>query len=232
MEPKLSEFARHYAAGLQQHLQAGARADLRPAWALGRAAVGLGIETLGLARIHEEALALPAGSAPGREPVRRAAAFFAAANLAIEETHGGARRSRDHLTRLEETLGQRTEELAASHRQLERVVVRRKVMEEAFKKRAEHHKKCLEESLALQKRLRQLTHRVLAAQEDERSKISHELQDEIAQTLLGINVRLLSLQREARGNSKGLKIGIASAQRLVARSAQSVRRVGRKIGRL
>ena len=95
---------------------------------------------------------------------------------------------------------------------------------------AKHHQKCLEESLELQKRLRQLTHQVLAAQEDERKKISRELQDEIAQTLLGINVRLLSLKQEARSNTKGLKNEIASTQRLVAKSARSVRQVGRKIG--
>ncbi|HEY4951758.1 MAG TPA: hypothetical protein VII71_00040, partial [Verrucomicrobiae bacterium] len=67
--------------------------------------------------------------------------------------------------------------------------------EEALAKNGKCHDKCLEESLELQKCLRQLTHRMLAAQEDERAKLSHELQDEIAQTLLGINVRLLSLKQ-------------------------------------
>ena len=80
----------------------------------------------------------------------------------------------------------------------------------------------------MQEGLRQLTHQVLAAQEDERKKISLELQDEIAQTLLGINVRLLSLKQEARSNTKGLKNEIASTQRLVVKSAQSVRRVARE----
>ena len=63
--------------------------------------------------------------------------------------------------------------------------------------------KCLEESLQLQKRLRQLTHRVLVAQEDDRKNISRELQDEIAQTLLGINVRLLSLKQQAQDQHQG-----------------------------
>ncbi|HEX4343309.1 MAG TPA: histidine kinase, partial [Verrucomicrobiae bacterium] len=78
------------------------------------------------------------------------------------------------------------------------------------------------------KGLRQLTHKVLAAQEDERRKISHELQDEIGQTLLGINVRLLSLRQEARMNIKSLENEIASTQRLVIRSAKSVRRTALK----
>jgi len=75
-----------------------------------------------------------------------------------------------------------------------------------------------------------LTHEVLTAQEDERKEISRELQDEIAQTLLGINVRLLSLKQEARTNTKGLKNEIASTQKLVLESAKSVRRVAREFG--
>ncbi|HEY5069351.1 MAG TPA: histidine kinase [Candidatus Acidoferrum sp.] len=136
------------------------------------------------------------------------------------------------MSRLEETLGQRTEELAATNRQLQRGVVRRKVMEDAAEANGKHHQKCLEESLQLQKRLRQLTHRVLATQEDDRTSISRELQDEIAQTLLGINVRLLSLKQEARRNTKGIKNEIASTQRLVLKSAKSVRRIAREFGSL
>src|ERR1019366_9014446 len=137
--------------------------------------------------------------------------------------------SKIRLSRLTETLGRRTEELAATHRQLRRGVVRRKVMADAFEKSGRHHKECLEESLQLQNHLRQLTHRVLAAQEDERHKISHELQDEIAQTLLGINVRLLSMKQKARSHSKGLKHEIASTQRLVVKSARFVRRFAREL---
>jgi len=150
----------------------------------------------------------------------------------IEETHRVARETKVHLGKVMTKLGQRTEQLADSNRQLQQGVVRRKMMEDDFAERGKRHQKSLDESLELQKRLRQLTHRVIAAQEDERKKISRELQDEIAQTLLGINVRLLSLKQEARNNSKGFKKEIASTQRLVASSAKSVRQVGRKIGSL
>ena len=70
----------------------------------------------------------------------------------------------------------------------------------------------------------------MVAQEDERKNISRELQDEIAQTLLGINVRLLSLKAHAKSNSKGFKDEITKTQQLVMKSAQSVRRVAREIG--
>jgi signal transduction histidine kinase len=77
-------------------------------------------------------------------------------------------------------------------------------VEAALRKSGEHYTRLLKESLQLQERLRNLTHQVLAAQENERRNISRELQDEIAQTLLGINVRLLSLKQEARSNTQGL----------------------------
>ena len=146
----------------------------------------------------------------------------------MKETHRAARQGRIDLNRLNVTLNRRTMELAATNRQLQRGIVRRKSVEAALKISGLHYGKLLEDSLPLQEGLRQLTHRVLAAREDERKKISHELQDEIAQTLLGINVRLLALKQEARTNTKGLKNEIASTQRLVLKSAKSVRRVARE----
>jgi signal transduction histidine kinase len=148
------------------------------------------------------------------------------------ETHRAARESKIELNRLNGTLDQRTAELASTNRLLQRGIVRRKSVEAALKKSGQHYAKLLKESLQLQAGLRQLTHQVLAAQEDERKKISRGLQNEIAQTLLGINVRLLSLKQEARNNTKGLKNEIASTQRLVIKSAKSVRRVARGFGSL
>jgi signal transduction histidine kinase len=235
MKQKTILLSQRYVTALGKHLKQGPKASLEPALGLGRQIVAIGLETLDLARIHEHALAslMPDYSSRMRIAIaRRARVFFTEANIPIEETHCVARRAKAHLGRLKEALDQRTEELASTHRQLKRGVVRRKVMEDALEKSGEHHKKCLEESLQLQKRLRQLTHRVLSAQENERRNISLELQDEIAQTLLGINVRLLSLKQEARGNTKDLKNKIASTQRLVVKSARSVRRVARKFGSL
>jgi signal transduction histidine kinase len=232
MKQNLIQLSQQYAATLEKHLKRGPRASLSPALNLGRGAVTLGLETLDLARIHEQAIATLGLSNTNNAFTKLAGIFFNEANTAIEETHRAARQTKVDLSKLMATLGRRTQELAASNRQLQKGVARRKVMEDDFAKRGRHHQKCLEESLELQKRLRHLTHQVLAAQEDERKKISHELQDEIAQTLLGINVRLLSLKQEARNNTKGLKNTIASTQRLVAKSALSVRQVGRKIGGL
>ncbi|HEY5297995.1 MAG TPA: histidine kinase [Verrucomicrobiae bacterium] len=132
--------------------------------------------------------------------------------------------------RMKPSLIRRTAELAASNRQLQQGVLQRKLMADDFAQRGRHRQKSLEESLARQKRLRQWTHGVLAAQEDERKSISHELHDEIAQTLLGVQVRLLTLKTAAHGKAGNLTKEIASAQRLVVASLQSVNRFARELG--
>jgi two-component system sensor histidine kinase DegS len=232
MKKKINSLSQRYLTALEKHLKQGPQSGLQPALRMGREAVALGLETLDLARIHEQALAALELSNVKNSFTKLAGLFFTEANTLIEETHLAARQTKVRLGKLMTKLGERTEELADSNRQLQQGVARRKVMEDDFARRGKRHQKSLDESLELQKRLRQLTHQVIAAQENERKKISRELQDEIAQTLLGINVRLLSLKQEARDNSKGLKKEITTTQRLVASSARSVRQVGRKIGGL
>ena len=102
--------------------------------------------------------------------LRRAGLFFTKALSPIEETHGAAQKSQRRLRQTTEELERRTRELKASQRKLSRGTVRRKVMEHATVQSDKRHDKSLEESLQLQNRLRQLTHKVLAAQEDERKK--------------------------------------------------------------
>ena len=228
MKRTLIGLSRRYVTALRKHLKPGPRASLQPALRLGRRAVALGLETLELARIHERALVTLQLSNSKNGFIKRAELFFADAITPIVETHRAARQGKMDLNRLNQTLGRRTAELAVTNRQLQRGILRRKTVEAALKKSGIHYTKLLKDSLQLQEGLRQLTHRVLVAQEDERKKMSCELQDEIAQTLLGINVRLLTLKQEARSNTKGLKHEIASTRRLVAKSAQSVRRVARE----
>jgi signal transduction histidine kinase len=230
MKQQLIGLSQRYVTALRKHLKQGSRASLQPALALGRRAVVLGLETLELARIHERAVTTLELSLSRNGFLRRAEIFFAEALTPIVETHRAARQSKIQLNRLNDTLGRRTVELAATNRLLQRGIVRRKSVEAALKISGEHYARLLKNSLQLQESLRQLTHPVLAAQEAERKKISRELQDEIAQTLLGINVRLLTLKQEARSNTKGLKNEIASTQRLVVKSAKSVRRAARQFG--
>jgi signal transduction histidine kinase len=232
MKQKLIRLSQQYVRELRKHLQPGLGATLLPALRLGRQAVALGLETLELARIHERALATLELSKSKDGLIKRAEIFFTEANAPIVETHRAARQSKNELSRLNGTLGRRTAELAATNRLLQHGIVRRESVEAALKRSGEHYARLLKESLQLQQGLRQLTHQLLAAQEDERKKISAELHNKIAQTLLGIQVRLLSLKQEARSNTKGLKNEIASTQRLVIKSAKAVRRAAREFGGL
>jgi signal transduction histidine kinase len=230
MKEKMIGLSRRYVTALRKHLKKGPRASLLPALGLGRRAVDLGLEALDLARMHERAVVTLELASSKDGFIKRAEIFFTEALTPIVETHRAAQ-SKIELNRLNETLSLRTLELAATNRQLQRGILRRERVEAALKKSGEHYGKLLKDSLQLQEDLRQLTHRVLAAHEQERRKISVELQDEIAQTLLGINVRLVSLKQEAQSNTQGLKNEIASTQELVADSAKSVRRVARELGR-
>jgi signal transduction histidine kinase len=231
MKQKLIDLSQRYLSALRAHLKHGPRASLQPALGLGRQAVGLGLETLEMARMHEQAVATLELSLSKNGIAKRAEIFFSEALTPIVETHRAAQQSKLDLDRLTETLNQRTLELAAANCQLRRGIARRMSVEGTLKKSGLRYTKLLKDSLKLEKGLRQLTHRVLSSQEEERKKISCELQDEVAQTLLGINVRLLSLKLEARNNTKGLKNEIASTQRLVVKSARSVKRVARQYGK-
>jgi signal transduction histidine kinase len=74
-----------------------------------------------------------------------------------------------------------------------------------------------------------LSHQILQAQEEERLRISRDLHDEIAQTLVGINVQLATLTREAAGGPKGLQQKIECAQQMVEKSVAKVHQFARKL---
>jgi signal transduction histidine kinase len=188
------------------------------------------METLDVARIHQGALAALEASRSRDGVIQRAEIFFAEAIIPIEETHRAALKSNVHLSKLRQTLSRRTMDLAASNRSLKQGIVQRKTVERSLKKSGEHSRTLLKESRRLQKHLQRLAHQLLLAQEDKRKKVSRDLHDEIAQTLLGINVRLLTLKKEAAIDAGGLKKEIVSTQRLVNKSVKSIKRFAREFG--
>lgn len=231
MKKTTIKFTRRYVVGLRRHLKPGTRSSLKPASKLGREATTIEVGPLELARIHEEAvnaLTMPKARSGW---LKKAERFFDEALIPIVETHHAVRQSQVDLKRLSDSLTRRKAELAVANRQLKRGILRRKNVEAALRKSGVRYGTLLKDSLRLQEGLRHLTHKVLAAQEEERRKISEDLQNEIGQTLLGVNLRLLTLKKEARVNTAGLKNEIASTQRLVATSAKSVRRFARKFGK-
>lgn len=74
-----------------------------------------------------------------------------------------------------------------------------------------------------------VAYQLLEAQEEERKRISRELHDVIAQTLVGINVRLEALKRDAAHHTKGLTRNIARTQKLVAHSVNVIHQFAREL---
>ena len=222
-----------YQAALRRYLGQCSVANLRPALRLGRHAVTLGLETLDLVLIHEQALLdqiLPVNAATDRKRItRQANTFFAEAMIPLEETHRSALEANAHLLRLNKTLNQRTQDLALSNRKLRGEITRRQMVENTLRQSEHHSARLLEQSQLLQEQMRLLSHRILLVQEEERKRISRELHDVIAQMLTGINVRLATLKMDAAADTKGLSRKISRAQRLVEKSVDSVHRFAREL---
>jgi len=182
-----------------------------------------------MARIQTRALTTLELSKIKNGQLKRAKRLLPGPLSPIVKKHPTAFKASVRLARLNKTLSRRAADLAASNRSLKRRIIQRKTAEQAFRTTGRHSAKLLRESFHLQRHLRHLVHRVLSAQEAERKKISRELRDEVAQALLGINVRLLTLKKAARGDTANLKKEIANTQRLVEESLQSINRFAREL---
>ena len=235
MGRKLNGLARRYVAALRKRLKQGSRAIPSPdsAQELGRQAMTLGLETLDMARFHEQALitlVLPSYSTDTRERmIRQAGTIFTEVITPIEKTHRAAREDNNQLVQLNQSLHQHSVDLIASNRQLQQEILQRKSVEESLRKSQRHYGELLEQSRRMQEQLRRLSRQLLSAQEEERKMISRELHDQIAQTLTGINIRLASLKTESTLNNKGLQKKISSTQRLVEKSVDIVHRFAREL---
>lgn len=218
---------------LQAHLRLGLPASQRLARKLGHHAIEAGFKLLDLAKLHEQTLVLvllPGCPAKKRTSlIRQAGIFFAIAVSSIRKSDPGTKEAAAFLEKSIEALSRRTVELADSNQKLSREVSQRKKAEEAFKNSERQQAKSLKESNVLKEQLRRLSRLVISAQEDERKKISRELHDVIAQALMGINIHLATLKKEASLNTKGLTRNITMTQRLVNKSASIVHEFAREL---
>ena len=136
MEAKLNGLSRRYQAALKKHLDQGARASPPSADRFGHQALAVGLETLDLARIHEQALTALASSSSSRRTsngmTKRAQAFFIRAVTPIERTHRTAMEANVRLSELNGTLRRRTGELTVANRQLKKEILQRQAAEKAL----------------------------------------------------------------------------------------------------
>jgi len=87
----------------------------------------------------------------------------------------------------------------------------------------------LSESKGRQRQFRRLARQALTRQERERLKLSRRLQEEIAQTLAGINFHLAAIQTQIPAADPAVKIRIRKAKQLVEKSVGSVQRFARDL---
>jgi len=226
MKAENEEWARRYRMALCRHLTQGVSAGLQPALRLGQQAAALGLETLALALIHKQALAsLVAAGGPvktGERVISRAKLFFAETLVPIEKKHSAAMKANVRVDQLAQVLHRRTAESESSSRHLKRNIIKRQKAEADLKKSGLDRAKLLRQADSLHTLLREQTRKVMSTQEKERQKTSLHLRDEVAQTLLAIDIGLLALKTAAKVSTRNLSKEIVNTQRLVRQSLKKI----------
>ncbi|MGK0186279.1 MAG: signal transduction histidine kinase [Verrucomicrobiales bacterium] len=229
----LPAFFRRYRLALRKHVKGDAALVPADAEELGQRAAEVGLETLDLAKVHEEALVevvSPDETASEQDELtERANQFFTEAITPIELTHRGALEANEHLKVMVEELMHRTDELTESNQELRSEISQRKALEESLRTSEQTSSQLLRKSCALQEELRLLSRRLLSSQEDERKRISRELHDLIAQTLTGINLQLSLIKTKATSNAEEFHQKIELTQRLIEESVDTVHRFARDL---
>lgn len=221
-----------YQVALSGYLAHPNEETLQQAYELGRGAMNAGLGILDLVRLHHRALVKGAWS------VDRPAAtvhwvpiietFLLAALSSFEAAYRDFRRTRERSQELNEALGERNEAFALSNAQLEEEISVRKKTEADLRESKDHYFQLFQQARAMEENLRELSSRVLTAQEEERRRISRELHDEIGQALTAVNVAIALLKRQARSDSD-FQRKVSEAEQLLAQSMEKVRCFAREL---
>jgi signal transduction histidine kinase len=230
MKRERIRLAQQYEAAMRKYVKVGSRTGLPLARAVAKQAATLGLRALDLARLHDQALAQFAPPVTRDGASHRADAFFAEAFTQLGQRSPSARKTAARLRRLNKQLRQRTMDLATSRRIRKKDLVDRNVLRDALKKKTAHYASLLAESRDLQRCLQRLTRRMLSAQENERTTISRTLRDDVAQAMLGIQVKLAHLKTEAARNTTGLRRELTATQRLVEKSTKTLEQFAGELG--
>jgi PAS domain S-box-containing protein len=110
----------------------------------------------------------------------------------------------------------------ASNLKLEVEISRRQEVEKELIKSERHQKQ-------LQQRMKALAKKLLHIQEEERLRISRELHDQVVQTLIGINIRLVIMSAQAAGRDPDFQRQLILTQQLVKNSVDDVHQVARDL---
>jgi PAS domain S-box-containing protein len=110
-----------------------------------------------------------------------------------------------------------------------RDITERKQAEESLRESKEHFFELFQQARAMEENLRQLSSRVLNAQEEERKRISRELHDEVGQALTAINVNLALLKKQSVIDRGTLNQKINDTQGLIEQITGTVHRFAREL---
>lgn len=219
----VQDWGQRYGNALRAFLRKGVSSDVKPAARLGRQAAVLGLETLDVARVHEEVLCATTSSAGGAHA--RAQRFFAETLVPIERTHEATRKAEVRVKELTRTLHVRQRETTTSKRKLKRGIARRKSVEAASRDVDLDRARLLKESHKLQRRLRYRLRQLMVMQEEGREKNGRQFRNDIAQTLLAIDVRLLALKEAGMADINKLSKEIAETEDMVRQCIQTLTRL-------
>ena len=214
--------------------EGGEQLVTKKAFALGRRAEALGLNTLDMAGIHAKAwaacLAEVADPSASVKMRHQATEFFKSVLVPFEHNNPPAVLARSGLAKVRRVLKKRSQELAKSLERLRSGVSARKLAGDSLKLSEKKSRSLLEETTVIESRLEDLTQQLFTIQEKRRKQMSSQLHEEIAVTLLAIHVRLLALNKEAALNQHHLSQEIATANRLVEQSAKTMKQFNREFG--
>lgn len=232
MKHKTAGFSKQYRKALRIHLEKGGHADMQLAIRLGTRASAAGFTPSALSKLHEQILTAKISEDSEKKPsaslIRESGRFLASAVSAAAGPETPLRTTR-RLEKVILGLSGRVVALAVDNQMIADEEAKHQTAESDLRARLAEHEKLLVESERMKNEMRELSRRIISAQEDERKKISRDLHDIIAQTLIGINVRLAALKKEAEINTKGLGRNILLTQRMVAKSADVVHQFAREL---
>jgi PAS domain S-box-containing protein len=116
------------------------------------------------------------------------------------------------------------EKLSASNLKLSQEIAKRRIVNESMRKTKRDQALMIEQSRMHLQQLRNISHQVLKAQEAERKRVSRELHDVIAQTLVGINMHLAALTHGSLKIPKEFHEKVAHTRELIEKSVEVVHR--------